>query len=84
MHLQQQQFAISAAGTLGAIYIVCSIFVALFPDLSSVLMGWLTHLVNIEGREVTWVGFFGGLIQVVLYTYLAAWLFALLHNRAAQ
>lgn len=69
---------------MGIVYVVCAIFVYLFPDLSSRMMSWLTHIVNLEPRNVTWGSFFGGLVQVLLYTYLAAWLFAWLHNRAEK
>ena len=81
MHLDTSKFALAAAATFGAMYIVCALFVALWPDIASTLMSWLTHIVNLEPRRVTWVGFFGGLAQVLVYTYIGAFIFAWLHNK---
>src|SRR3989338_8044969 len=76
MRLDINKFALAAAGTMGIIYIVCAIFVALLPDFASTLMSWLTHLVNIEPREITLPGLIGGIVQVLIYTYVGALIFA--------
>ncbi len=70
---------------MGAIYILCAIFVALWPTFALQLLGWLVHLVNVEkfagDVAITLGGFVWGLIQAVVYTYIGAWLVAWLHNK---
>ncbi len=83
-----QGFALAAAGVMGAIYVVCAIFVALWPQFTLQLFGWLAHLVNVDkfARDVaiTFNGFLAGLAQVVIYTYVGAWLIAWLHNKFCE
>lgn len=83
--INTQGFALSAAGVMGVIYIICAAFVSLWPDFSLQLFGWLVHLVNVEkfagDVAVTFGGFLAGLAQSVLYTYVGAWLIAWLHNK---
>lgn len=81
MHLQKNQFALAAAGAMGLVYVVCALVVVLAPNLAMTLFSWLTHLVNLEVAEITWASFFGGIMQVLVYTYVVAWIFAGLHNK---
>lgn len=78
-------FALAAGGVMGVIYIVCAIFITLWPDFSLKLFGWLVHLVNVDkfagDVAITFGGFFAGLAQAVIYTYGGAWLIAWLHNK---
>jgi len=75
----------AAGGVMGIIYILCAIFVALWPGFSMQLLGWLIHLTNVEKFAgdvgITFSGFTFGLIQAVIYTYIGAWLIAWLHNK---
>lgn len=80
MELDKNKFSMAAAGTMGIVYVICAVFVALWPDFSIQLFGWLTHLVNLT-VDVTFIGAIFGLLQVVIYTYIGAYLFAWLHNR---
>ena len=88
MQLNGQKFAWESAAITGMVYSICTIFVALFPAFSTKLMGWLFHLLNFEilgrGLNVTFGGFIAGLGQTVLYTYIGAWLFSWLFNRAVK
>lgn len=84
MHLKSQPFALAAALAMGIAYIACTAFVAIFPELSSALIGWLMHLENVERNVVSWISFLGGLVQVLLYTYLVALIFAGLHNKFVE
>ena len=84
MSLDKNKFSFSIASTAGIIYIVCSIFVYLWPDVSSSLMQWLTHLANLDERAVTLPAVLGGLVQVVVYSYIAAWIFAFIHNHSLR
>lgn len=85
MKLQTQKFALAAMATMAIVYIVCTIFVALFPEISTKFLGWLLHLTNTEtlarGQNVTFGGALAALIQVMFYTYLTALIFAVLHNK---
>lgn len=83
--ISKNGFALAASGVLGAIYIVCAVFVLFWPEFSLQLFGWLVHLVNVDkfagDVAVTFGGFLGGLVQIVIYTYIGAWLVAWLHNK---
>lgn len=86
MELNKKKFAWAGAQTMGIVYVVCAVFVALWPDFAMRLFGWLAHLVDVDkfagDVRVTVGSFIGGLAQVLLYTYVGAWLFAWLHNRS--
>ena len=80
-------FALAAATVMAGVYILCTIFVALWPDWALKLFGTLVHLVNLEkagDMRLTFAGFLAGLIQASLYTYLGAWLIAWLHNKFCE
>ncbi|TSC96408.1 MAG: hypothetical protein Athens071426_187 [Parcubacteria group bacterium Athens0714_26] len=64
-------------------YIACALFVAIFPNLSADLVGWLTHSDSIE-RSITLGGTVAGLIEVVIYIYIAARLFAWAFNKSVS
>lgn len=85
MELDKNKFSLAAAGTMGIIYVVCTVFVWLWPNFALQLFGWLVHLVNVDkfagDIAITLVSFIGGLVQVFVYTYVGAWVFAWLHNR---
>jgi len=85
MELQKNKFALAAGGVMGIVYVVCAIFVALWPNFAMQLFGWLIHLVNVDkfagDVQITASGFIIGLLQAVIYTYIVAYLFASLHNR---
>lgn len=85
MELNKNKFSMAAAGTMGAIYIICAVFVMLWPDFALRLFGWLVHLVNVDkfagDVQITIGGFLGGLAQILVYTYLSAWIFSWLHNK---
>jgi len=70
---------------MGAFYIICALFVTLWPGFALQLFGWLVHLINVEkfaGNVVmTFGGFIVGLTQAVVYTYIGAWLVVWLHNK---
>lgn len=88
MELQKNKFAMAGAGVMGIVYVVCAIFVALWPDFAMRLFGWLVHLVNVDkfagDVAITAGGFIIGLVQILVYTYVVAWLFAWLHNRSVK
>lgn len=85
MKLNIQKFSLAAALTLGVTYVICAIFVSLWPTFALQLFGWLVHLVNVDkfagDVQITVVGFIVGLLQATIYTYIGALLFAWLHNK---
>lgn len=83
MELDKKGFSLAAAGTFGIVYVICSAFVAIAPEAARQLLGWLAHLVNVGDVKITFGGFLAGLLQVLIYTYIIAWVFAWLHNRYA-
>ena len=85
MKLDIQKFSLAAAITMGFVYILCVIFVALWPNFALQLFGWLAHLVNVDkfagDVQITAIGLVFGLLQILVYTYLGALIFAWLHNK---
>ena len=83
--INKNGFALAAGGVMGGLYVICAIFVALWPGFALQLFGWLVHLVNVEkfagDVAITFGGFVWGLIQAIVYTYVGAWLVAWLHNK---
>lgn len=85
MELDKNKFSLAASATMGIVYVVCAVFIWLWPDFALQLFGWLVHLVNVDKFAgdvgMTALGFVVGLIQVLVYTYAGARIFAWLHNR---
>ncbi|BCX15853.1 MAG: hypothetical protein KatS3mg098_082 [Candidatus Parcubacteria bacterium] len=80
--IHKSGFAKAAALVMGGIYTLCAVFVALWPSLGLKLFGYLVHLVNLNvTTRVTGEGFVIGLFEVLVYTYVIAWLIAWLHNK---
>lgn len=84
MKFNVQQLAISAALTMGVAYLVCALVVGLWPDVVLKLMQSLFHLVNLQTvfgtMNITFTGFFSGLVQAMLYPYLAILGFGWFYN----
>mgnify|MGYP001604614428 CR=1 FL=1 len=83
--LNANKFSLAVALTMGIIYVVCAVFVTLWPDFSLQLFGWLVHLVNVDkfagDVQITALGFIIGLVQALVYAYIGAWVFAWLHDK---
>ncbi len=81
MEIDKNKFALAAALVLSAWSVICAAVVSIAPNLAVTLFSWIIHLVNLEPANITLAGFIGGLVQVFIYTYITAWVFAYLHNR---
>ena len=83
MELNKNKFALAAAEVLGVWYIICALLVALVPNLAVKLFSWMVHLVNLE-PGVSFPEVLYGFVEVVILTYISAYVFAWLHNRAVK
>lgn len=85
MTFDVKKLALAAAITMAVVYVVCAVFVSLFPGVAVKFLGWMLHIVNIEkiagDVQVTPVGVLAGLVQTVGYTYFGIYLFGWLYNR---
>lgn len=85
MTFDKSKLALALAGTSGILYVVCSIFVALWPALTLQLLGSVSHVVNVAkfagDVKMTFGGFLVGLVQILIYSYVAGWVFGWLYNR---
>ncbi len=81
MELNKNKFALAAAEVMGVWYIICAIVVFLAPELAIKLFGWIVHLINLQAR-VSFPEALYGFAEVIIFTYISAYVFAWLHNRA--
>ncbi len=88
MKLNTKKFSLAAALTMAIIYVICTAFVAMFPEISTKILGWMIHLTLgdevMRGQTITAVGFLVSLIQLVFYAYLSAWIFSSLYNKFVE
>lgn len=80
MELDKNKFALAAGTTMGVWYVICATLVAIVPDLAMKLFSWIAHLVNVEAA-VSFPGVIFGFVEVIVLTYITAYVFAWLHNR---
>lgn len=84
MQLNTTKFALAGAGAGGALYALCGVLVFLFPDFALQSLGWIAHLVNVEkfagDVQLTLTGFLLGLAQIIVYSFVASWVFAWIYN----
>ena len=83
MELDKKKFALAAAEVFAIWYVICALLVALVPNLAVKLFSWIVHLVNIE-PGVSFPEVIYGFIEVVVLSYITAYVFAWLHNRAVK
>lgn len=83
MELNKNTFAFAAAEVMAIWYIFCASLVAAVPDAAVKLFSWMVHLVDLK-PDATFPGVVYGFIEVVVFAYATAYIFAWLHNRAAK
>lgn len=83
MELDKNKFALAAAEVLAIWYVICASLVAMVPNLAMKLFSWMVHLVDLE-PGVSFPEAIYGFIEVVILTYITAYVFAWLHNRAVK
>ena len=88
MQLNATKLANAAAITTLILYVVCTLFVAVAPQFSMTILVGAMHLPSVADAlgevEVTLGGFLLGLIPLVIYTYVGAYLLAILYNRSVK
>ncbi|NUQ57565.1 MAG: hypothetical protein HUT38_03730 [Candidatus Paceibacter sp.] len=83
--LQKNKFAFAVADVMAAVGALCAGLVAIAPELAAKLAGSIMHLVNIDpAMKITWGGFFLGLVQVWVYSFILAYVFAWIHNKYSE
>lgn len=85
MELNVKKFSLAALITAVLLYVVCVIFVAIAPDTAMMILGGLMHITNasqfLYEAEVTFNGVLLGIIPVLIYSYLGAFMFASIYNK---
>ena len=85
MEFNKHKLSLAAALTTGIAYVICAAFTAIAPEVALRFLGWMLHLVNVEqfagDVRLTFGSFILGLLPILFYTYLAAWIFAAIYNR---
>lgn len=81
MELNKKKFALTATKVLGIWYVICAFLVAIAPNTAVKLFGWMVHLVGLQ-PGVSFPEVIYGFIEVVVVTYITAYVFAWLHNRS--
>lgn len=88
MELNKNKFALAASGTVGILYIVCAGLVAIAPGFVLKLLGGVAHLVNVDkfagDVQITLTSVGMGLIQIIVYSYIAAFLFSWIYNKLVK
>lgn len=83
-----QKFSFLSAAGAGIVYSACALFVALWPNLSLKLMGWLFHLANPEAvfgqTRVALAAYLGALAEVVIYSYVVSLIFVWIFNQSIK
>ena len=88
MKLNKQRFALRSALVMGGLYVLCTAFVALFPVFAMKLTAAMFHMVEISKSagsfQVTFSNFVLGIIPLLFYTYILAWLFAWIFEKSVE
>lgn len=88
MELNKNKFTLAASYTVGILYAVCVVLVAVAPNFALKLLGGVAHLANVDkfagDVQITLAGVGIGLIQVMIYSYIAAFLFSWLYNKLVK
>lgn len=84
MNLNVMKLSLAAGITVAIAYTLCALVVALAPATATQLMGWLTHLVDINQSgqlQVTFGSYLLGLIQSLVYSAFFTAVLASIYNK---
>ena len=82
--LNPKRVALSLVIVSIILYIACALLVVIAPDFITNLFSNLFHGIDITQIATTNISFGSvliGLIQIIIYTLIAGWLFALIYNK---
>ncbi|MDO8517137.1 MAG: DUF5676 family membrane protein [Nanoarchaeota archaeon] len=82
--LNTKKIALSLTIVSGILYIICALFVVIFPNFATMLFSNLFHGIDITRIATTNISFasiLSGFIQMIIYAFIAGWLFAQIYNR---
>ena len=84
MKLKVSAFGLAVAIVVTASFTVCSFFVAVTPEATAELIGYLLHI-NLTGlsRSISWASYFAGVVAIAVWTGLWAAAAAKIYNLAA-
>ena len=84
MELKASAFGFAVAIVVAAAFTVCSFFVAVAPEATAELIGYLLHI-NLTGltRSISWASYFAGVVGIAVWTGLWAGAAAKIYNLAA-
>ena len=84
MELKAPAFGIAVAIVVAASFTVCSFFVAVAPEATAELIGYLLHI-NLAGlsSSISWASYFAGVVGIAVWTGLWAGAGAKIYNLAA-
>jgi hypothetical protein len=85
MKLNVRGFSIAVGLAIAAAFSVCAFFVAVAPESTAAFIGYLSHI-NLSGltRELSWPGYFSGVLAVGIGTGLWSAAAAKLYNLFAS
>lgn len=88
MKLDQKAIGLSLGIVSAFTYLVCIIFIAVFPTQTMNFFGWLIHIDNLSdilgARNITLANAIIGLVILFALGYAVGWLFAVLYNKSAR
>jgi hypothetical protein len=79
--------ALAAAATIAIVYTAVVLFAVLAPTVFLQFVGWIVPVSNtgvFGNLTITFSGYFLGLIQLSIYTYVGTWLFGRIRNGLTQ
>lgn len=86
MQLNATKLANAVAMAVFLLYVVCTFFVAIAPEAAMTILAGGMHIPDIGNSlgdiEITVGGFFLGLVPILIYSYVGAYLIAVLYNRS--
>ena len=84
MELKASAFGLAVAIVVAASFTVCSFFVAVAPEATAAVIGYLLHI-NLTGlsRSISWASYFAGVVGLSIWSGLWAAVAAKIYNLAA-
>ncbi len=82
--LNTKRVALSLAIVSAIFYIACALLIAIAPDFTMNLFSNLFHGIDITQTADTSISLgstFIGLVEIIVYSLIAGWLFALIYNK---